>query len=79
MPVIDLRFLEGAKGVVMKNGEVYCVKCLKEDASVLGPPSPRMIPHRTFLPRQVGRIISKRDVESGDFAYVCDRCEETIK
>ena len=79
VPVIDLRFLQDAEGVVMKNGDVYCKKCIREDPHLVGTRALKLIPDKSALPGLVQRIISEKDIETEDFAYVCDKCKRAIK
>jgi hypothetical protein len=79
VPVIDLRFLQGAEGVVMKDGDVYCTNCIREDPHLVGTRQLKLIPDKSAFPGLVQRIISEKDIDTEDFAYVCDKCKRAIK
>jgi hypothetical protein len=71
--VIDLEFFEDARGVLRDHGRVLCMKCIAEDLSRIGPVNDES------LPREVGRVITKTDLETEGSVYTCDKCGEEIR
>jgi len=72
MSVIELGFFEDARGVLRDHGRVLCMKCISEDLPRTGPLNDES------LPREVGRVITKTDLETEGSVYTCDKCGEEI-
>jgi hypothetical protein len=71
--VVDLGFLEDAKGVLKNNGRVLCMKCIEEDPARFDPLSDES------PQREAGRVITETDLKTKGSSYICHNCREQIR
>lgn len=84
MSTEDSEHRKDVKGILMKNGRLFCLRCFgKNLPSVLW--RQRHLETRigptVELPRlrDMGLVITQTDVEADDTGYICDKCGQKIK